>query len=146
MARGRNKVFLVGQLGRDPEVRYTQSGTAVANFSLATTERRKRGEEWEDHTEWHNIVAWGKQAENCGQYLQKGSTVDVEGRIQARKWQDKEGNERVSSEIVVNDILFLARLRQNGTGQPARKEPAAAAASATPADGLPPGWEDTIPF
>jgi len=111
MARGVNKAILIGNLGKDPEVRYTQSGTAVGNFTLATTERRKQGEEWVDHTEWHNIVAWGRQAELCSQYLQKGSTVYIEGRIQTRKWQDKDGNNRYSTEIVVNDIQFLNRTK-----------------------------------
>jgi single-strand DNA-binding protein len=111
MARGVNKAILIGNLGKDPEVRYTQNGTAVGNFTLATTERRKQGEEWTDHTEWHNIVAWGRQAELCSQYLQKGSTVYIEGRIQTRKWQDKDGNNRYSTEIVVNDIQFLNRTK-----------------------------------
>lgn len=114
MARGVNKVILLGNLGKDPEVRYTQSGTAVGNFTLATTERRKQGDEWGDHTEWHNIVAWGRQAELCSQYLQKGSTVYIEGRIQTRKWQDKEGNNRYTTEIVVGDIQFLNRTKSQG--------------------------------
>lgn len=128
MARGVNKVILIGNLGKDPEIRYTQTGTAVGNFSLATTERRKQGEEWVDHTEWHNIVVFGRQADLCNQYLQKGSTVYVEGRIQTRKWQDKDGNNRYSTEIVVNDIQFLGRTKgqgydagagQQGGGRPA---------------------------
>jgi len=114
MARGVNKVILLGNLGRDPEVRYTQSGTAVANFTLATTERRKQGEEWTDHTEWHNIVAWGRQAESCSQYLQKGSQVYIEGRLQTRKWDDKDGNTRYMTEIVVGDIQFLGRTKGPG--------------------------------
>ncbi len=117
MARGVNKAILIGNLGKDPEIRYTQSGTAVGNFSLATTERRKQGEEWVDHTEWHNIVVFGRQADLCNQYLQKGSSVYIEGRIQTRKWQDKEGNNRYSTEIVVNDIQFLGRTKgQEGGG------------------------------
>ncbi|MBI5445475.1 MAG: single-stranded DNA-binding protein [Deltaproteobacteria bacterium] len=115
MARGVNKVILIGNLGKDPEVRYTQGGTAVGNFSLATTERRKQGETWADHTEWHNIVVFGRQAELSSQYLQKGSTVYVEGRLQTRKWQDKEGNNRYMTEIVVNDIQFLGRTKGQAT-------------------------------
>lgn len=117
MARGVNKAILIGNLGKDPEIRYTQSGSAVCNFSLATTERRKQGEEWVDHTEWHNVVAWARQAELCNQYLQKGSSVYIEGRIQTRKWDDKEGNARYTTEIVVGDIQFLSRTKgQEGGG------------------------------
>ncbi|MDF1553107.1 MAG: single-stranded DNA-binding protein [Deferrisomatales bacterium] len=116
MARGVNKAILLGNLGKDPEVRYTQSGSAVANFSLATTERRKQGEEWTDHTEWHNIVVFGKTAENCGQYLQKGSQVYLEGRIQTRKWDDKDGNTKYMTEIVAFDIQFLSRTKGQGEG------------------------------
>jgi single-strand DNA-binding protein len=117
MARGVNKAILLGNLGKDPELRFTQSGTAVANFSLATTERRKRGEEWVDQTEWHNIVAWGRQAEICNQYLQKGSQVYIEGRIQTRKWEGQDGNTRYMTEVVVNEIQFLGRTK--GPGQDA---------------------------
>ncbi len=121
MARGVNKAILIGNLGKDPEIRYTQSGNAVCNFSLATTERRKQGEEWADHTEWHNVVAWGRQAELCNQYLQKGSSVYIEGRIQTRKWEDKDGNARYTTEIVVGDIQFLGRTKGSeggGHGEP----------------------------
>jgi single-strand DNA-binding protein len=116
MARGVNKAILLGNLGKDPEVRYTQSGSAVANFSLATTERRKQGDEWGDHTEWHNIVVFGKTAENCGQYLQKGSQVYLEGRIQTRKWEDREGNTKYMTEIVAFDVQFLGRTKGQGEG------------------------------
>lgn len=126
MARGVNKVILIGNLGKDPEIRYTQSGTAVCTFSLATSERRKQGEEWVDHTEWHNIVAWARHAELCNQYLQKGSTVYIEGRIQNRKWQDKDGNNRYTTEIVVNDIQFLNRIKGQGGESGAYDAPRAA--------------------
>ena len=118
MARGVNKAILLGNLGKDPEVRYTQSGSAVANFSLATTERRKQGDQWVDHTEWHNIVVFGKTAENCSQYLQRGSQVYIEGRIQTRKWEDKDGNTRYMTEVVANDVQFLSRTkgREDGGG------------------------------
>ena len=114
MAKGVNKAILLGNLGKDPEIRYTQSGGAVANFSLATTERRKQGEEWTDHTEWHNIVVFGKTAENCGQYLQKGSQVYLEGRIQTRKWEDRDGNTKYMTEIVAFDVQFLSRTKGQG--------------------------------
>ena len=103
-----NKVILVGRLGRDPEVRYTGAGQAVANFSLATDESyRDRNGERQKRTEWHKIVLWGKQAEIAQQYLKKGSLIFVEGRIQSREWQDKEGQKRTSFEIVANNFRML---------------------------------------
>jgi single-strand DNA-binding protein len=103
-----NKVILVGRLGRDPETRYTGGGQAVANFSLATDESYKdRNGERQKRTEWHKIVVWGKQAEIAQQYLKKGSLVFVEGRIQSREWQDKEGQKRTSFEIVANNFRML---------------------------------------
>lgn len=112
---GINKAILVGNLGRDPEVRYTSSQMPVCNFSIATTERRKDSSgQWNDHTEWHNIVTFGKTAENCKQYLKKGSQVFVEGRIQTRKWQDKEGRDRYTTEIVAMTVQFLGSRRSDG--------------------------------
>ncbi len=103
-----NKVILVGRLGRDPETRYTGSGQAVANFSLATDETYKdRNGERQKRTEWHKIVVWGKQAEIAQQYLKKGSLIFIEGRIQSREWQDKEGQKRTSFEIVANNFRML---------------------------------------
>ncbi len=116
MARGVNKVILIGNLGKDPELRYSQGGTAVANFSLATTERQKKEGEWVDHTEWHNIVVFGKTAENCSNYLSKGSSCYVEGRIQTRKWQDKSGNDRWTTEIVAFNVQFLGGKGGSGGG------------------------------
>jgi single-strand DNA-binding protein len=107
MASGVNKVIMVGNLGRDPEVRYTQSGNAVCNLRLAVTERRRDGEEWKDHTEWVNIVCFGKTAENAGKYLSKGRQIYTEGRLQTRKWEDKEGNDRYTTEVVANQVVFL---------------------------------------
>jgi single-strand DNA-binding protein len=115
MARDVNKVLLIGHLGRDPEVRYTQSGTAVSNLSLATTNRIKRGGEYEDVTEWHKIVAWGKLAEICGEYLQKGSKIYVEGRLQTRKWEDREGVDRYVTEVVVSDMVMLDSRNQGAS-------------------------------
>ena len=108
MARGVNKVILIGNLGNDPEVRYTQGGQAVANFRIATTEQwtGKDGQQ-QERTEWHNIVVWGKSAENCGKYLSRGRQVYVDGRLQTREWQDKEGQKRYTTEVVANDIQFL---------------------------------------
>jgi single-strand DNA-binding protein len=103
-----NKVILVGRLGRDPETRYTGGGQAVANFSLATDESYKdRNGERQKRTEWHKIVVWGKQAEIAQQYLKKGSLIFIEGRIQSREWQDKEGQKRTSFEIVANNFRML---------------------------------------
>ena len=103
-----NKVILVGRLGRDPETRYTGGGQAVANFSVATDESYKdRNGERQKRTEWHKIVVWGKQAEIAHQYLKKGSLIFVEGRIQSREWQDKEGQKRTSFEIVANNFRML---------------------------------------
>ncbi|HYL82746.1 MAG TPA: single-stranded DNA-binding protein [Candidatus Angelobacter sp.] len=108
MAMSVNKVILVGRLGRDPETRYTGSGQAVANFSLATDESYKdRNGERQKRTEWHKIVVWGKQAEIAQQYLKKGSLVFIEGRIQSREWQDKEGQKRTSFEIVASNFRML---------------------------------------
>ena len=103
-----NKVILVGRLGRDPETRFTGGGQAVANFSVATDETYKdRNGERQKRTEWHKIVVWGKQAEIAQQYLKKGSLVYIEGRIQSREWQDKEGQKRTSFEIVASNFRML---------------------------------------
>ncbi len=103
-----NRVILVGRLGRDPETRYTGSGQAVANFSVATDESYKdKNGERQKRTEWHKIVVWGKQAEIAQQYLKKGSLIFIEGRIQSREWQDKEGQKRTSFEIVANNFRML---------------------------------------
>jgi single-strand DNA-binding protein len=103
-----NKVILVGRLGRDPETRYTGGGQAVANFSVATDETYKdRNGERQKRTEWHKIVVWGKQAEIAQQYLKKGSLIFIEGRIQSREWQDKEGQKRTSFEIVATNFRML---------------------------------------
>ena len=105
-----NKVLLIGNLGKDPEVRYTASGTAVASFSLATSEKFKNKEgEWEERTEWHNATLWGRLAEIAGEYLGKGKTVYIEGRLQTRKWQDKDGKDRYTTEIVGEKMQMLSR-------------------------------------
>jgi single-strand DNA-binding protein len=110
-----NKVILVGRLGRDPETRYTGGGQAVANFSVATDETYKdKSGERQKHTEWHKIVVWGKQAEIAQQYLKKGSLIFIEGRIQSREWQDKEGQKRTSFEIVANNFRMLGGRGDSG--------------------------------
>jgi len=112
-----NKAILIGNLGRDPELRYTQGGQAVANFSIATTERySSRDGERQERTEWHNIVTWGKTAENCAQYLSKGSSCYVEGRLQTREWEDKEGNKRRTTEVVAQVVQFIGGRRGAGSG------------------------------
>ena len=110
MAQGVNKAIILGNLGRDPELRYTQNGTAVANFSIATTERwNDRDGQRQEHTEWHRVVAWGKLAEICGQYLTKGKQIYIEGSIRTRQWEDRDGNTRYTTEIRANNMLMLGR-------------------------------------
>ena len=113
---GINKVILIGRLGRDPEVRYTPDGTAVANFSIATsTEWNDKGTgERKEKTEWHRIVAWRKLGEICGEYLSKGRQVYVEGRLQTREWEDRDGNKRYTTEVVATDIQFLGTRESSG--------------------------------
>ncbi len=103
-----NKVILVGRLGQNPEVRYTPSGAAVANFSIATNENwmDKAGQK-QERTEWHRVVVWGKSAENCSQYLSKGRQIYVEGRLQTRQWQDKDGQTKYTTEIQAQTVQFL---------------------------------------
>jgi single-strand DNA-binding protein len=155
-----NKVILIGNLGRDPEVRYLPSGDAVANFSIATTEKWKdKSGDMQEQTEWHRISFFGRQAEICGEYLRKGSSVYVEGRLQTRKWTDKDGNERSTTEIRGDRMQMLggrgggsAEMREppdNGGAEsaaPAKKPAVAAAAGgakkSTGFDDL----DDDIPF
>ncbi len=122
-----NQCNFIGRLGRDPETRYTQSGKAVASFSLACSEKRGG----EESTEWVNIVAWEKLAEICGQYLTKGSLVFISGRMQTRKWQDKEGNDRYTTEIVAREMKMLDKRSDGG-----QQERGAA----------PPMGDDSVPF
>ena len=129
MAAGVNKVILIGNLGRDPELRYTQSGQAVANFTLATTETwNKREGGREERTEWHRIVAWGRTAELCAQYLSKGRTVYVEGRLQTREWENREGQKQKTTEVVALSVQFLGGPR--GSGANAAQDSGANAAQA----------------
>lgn len=112
---GVNKVILVGRLGTDPEVRYTNNGKAVAKLSIATSENwsDKEGQR-QERTEWHRIVVWGKLGELCGEYLKKGRQVFIEGRLQTRSWEDKEGQKRYTTEIVAQNIQFLGGRAENG--------------------------------
>lgn len=110
-----NKVILLGNLGTDPELRYTPGGVAVCNFSLATNERGRKGD-GDEKTEWHRIVVWDKLAERCNEYLKKGRTIYLEGRLQTRKWQDRDGHDRYTTEIVAQIIQFVGGDRQGGQG------------------------------
>ena len=117
---GINKVILIGRLGRDPEVRYTPDGTAVANFSIATsTEWTDKGSgDKKEKTEWHRIVAWRRLGEICGEYLAKGRQVYVEGRLQTREWEDRDGNKRYTTEVVATDVQFLGAKESAGQQGP----------------------------
>jgi single-strand DNA-binding protein len=119
MARGINKVILIGHLGQDPEVRALPSGSSIANLRIATTEswKDKQSGEFKEQTEWHTVVLFGRTAEVAAEYLKKGSQVYIEGRLRTRKWQDKTGNDRYSTEIVGNDMQMLGGRGQGGGGQ-----------------------------
>ncbi len=131
MARGVNKVILVGNLGQDPELRYTGSGTAVCNLRLATNESYKDAAgEWVERTEWHSIVAWSRLAEICNEYLKKGSQVYFEGSLQTRSYEDKDGNTKYVTEVKAKEMMMLSGRGTNGDSYTA---PAPAAATAKPA-------------
>ena len=150
-----NKVILVGNLGRDPETRYTTSGDAVTNIRLATTDtwKDKAGEK-QERTEWHNIVFYGRQAEIAGEYLKKGRQIYVEGRLQTRKWQDKEGQDRYTTEIIADRMQMLGS--REGSGAPVAAEPSERASTAEPRGAVKSGagpakknvddLDDDIPF
>ena len=112
-----NRVIITGNLGQKPELKKANSGLAITNLRVATNERVKDGDQWKDHTEWHTIVVFGKQAENCEQFLDKGSKVAVEGKIRTRQWEDKEGNKRYNTEIVADRVEFMTR-PENGMARP----------------------------
>jgi len=141
-----NKVILIGNLGRDPELRYTQGGQAVANFTLATTERfsGRDGGERQERTEWHRVTAWGRTAELCAQYLSKGRSVYVEGRLQTREWEDKEGQKRRTTEIVALSVQFLGG-REGGAGA-GGGAPRSTGGAPPAEDESPPPPADDIPF
>ncbi len=160
MAKGTvNKVILVGRLGGDPDVRYTPNGMAIAKFNLATNERVPAGEgNWEDRTEWHRIVVFGKLAETCGNYLSKGRLVYLEGSLRTQQWEDAQGVKRYTTEIVARDMTMLGggggegqqSQGQQAQGQSAgRPQSTQGASGRSQADELPPhpgGPDDDIPF
>ena len=125
MARGINKVILIGNLGADPETRHTAGGSAVTNLSLATTEawRDRQTGENQEKTEWHRVVMFSKLAEIAGEYLRKGSKVYIEGRLQTRKWQDRDGNDRYTTEIVANEMQMLDSKGGQGAPQQGGNQP-----------------------
>ena len=135
-----NKAILIGNLGRDPELRHTTAGQPVCEFSLATNEkwRDSQGQQHE-RTEWHRIIVWGKQGENAARFLTKGRQVYVEGRIQSREWEDKDGNKRTTTEIVAHSVQFLSGGDSGGGGSQRREH------SAPSSDGNP-FTDDHIPF
>ena len=142
MANGLNKAILIGNLGRDPELRYTPSGVAVANFNIATSETwtNKEGEK-ETRTEWHRIVAFGRLGEICGEYLAKGRQVYIEGRIQTRDWEDQNGVKRYTTEIVAAQMIMLGARESGGTFKPE-----GLAAGGAPRSPIQAPEDDDIPF
>ncbi len=143
MAKSVNKVILLGNVGKDPEIRSTPGGTMVANFTLATSDRQKDAQgNWQDHTEWHNLVAFSRTAEIIRDYVKKGSKLYVEGRIQTRSWDDKEsGQKRYRTEIIVADLSLLSA-REEGAGGYTRT--AAPASSSSNFDQRPPAGQDDL--
>ena len=146
MARGVNKVILVGNLGKDPDVRYMPSGSAVANVTLATSEtwKDKQTGEKQERTEWHNIAFFGRLAEIAGESLKKGSQVYVEGSLRTRKWQDKSGNDRYTTEVIASDMQMLGG--RGGGGSAPAEAPPRASQSGGGTDAEAPEFEDDIPF
>lgn len=152
---GVNKAILVGNLGRDPELRTTPNGQSVVNFTLATSETwtDKSGERVE-RTEWHRIVVWGRTAEMCAQYLSKGRTVYIEGRIQTREWEDKDGNKRYTTEINANTVNFIGPRPSGGGGGDSAGGPSGGSSDAgdphgsndSPSGDAGPAVDDNIPF
>ncbi len=144
MARGINKVILIGNLGADPDTRYMPSGSAVTNIRIATSEswKDKQSGDQQERTEWHNIAFFGRLAEIAAEYLRKGSQVYVEGRLRTRKWQDKQGNDRYTTEIVANEMQMLGS--RQGAGAPAMtgSPPQSSQPSAPSSD----DFDDDIPF
>ena len=145
-----NKVILVGNVGRDPELRYTSSGTAVANFSLATSRRYKdRDGNRQEQTEWHRVVAWARTAEIVNQYANKGKQLFIEGRLQTRQWEDRDGNTRYTTEVVADNIQLLGRAGGgggNGSGDYGDPGPSGPDGGSASDDGNAPVNDDDIPF
>jgi len=147
MARGVNKVILIGNLGQDPEVRYTPNGAAVTNISLATAEswKDKQSGELQTRTEWHRIVLFSRLAEIASEYLKKGSKVYIEGRLQTRKWEDKNGVERYTTEIVGNELQMLDS-RGDAAGGSTKPAFQSAPAGASPEPAVSEDFDDDVPF
>ncbi|MGI9558734.1 MAG: single-stranded DNA-binding protein [Thermodesulfobacteriota bacterium] len=144
--RGVNKVTIIGNVGSDPEMKHTASGQAVANFSVATNESwtNKEGEK-QERTEWHRIVAWGRLAEICGQYLSKGTPVYLEGSIRTRSWEDRDGNTKYTTEVHAKDMQFLGSARDSGGGAGGGAEKSSGENS-PPLDIPENNMDDDIPF
>lgn len=149
-SRGINKVILVGNLGADPEIRYTQSNTAITNLSIATSEtwKDKQTGEAREQTEWHRCVAYRRLAEISGEYLKKGSKVYVEGRLQTRKWTDQNNIERYTTEIIINDLQMLDGKPQGNQQQqrPQQSQQHPAQPSQSQGGGNQPNFDDDVPF
>jgi single-strand DNA-binding protein len=147
MARGINKAIVVGNLGRDPEVRYSANGNAIANVTIATTDswKDRQSGERQEKTEWHRVVFFGRLAEIAGEYLKKGSQVYVEGRLQTRKWEDRDGNERYTTEIVAADMQMLGG-RGGGGGGDTQGGSAPDFNETSPASSTSGDFDDDIPF
>ena len=147
MARGLNKVLLIGNLGADPEIKYSANGNAIANLRLATTEGRKnRDGEWEDVTEWHRVVMFGKQAETCKDYLRKGSKIFIEGRIQTRSWDDQSGQKRYTTEVVGFTLLMLDSRNQDTSGEQPQRQGGQSSFNASQPPSNTPAADDDLPF
>ena len=146
MARGINKVILVGNLGADPETRYMPSGGAVTNVRIATSEswKDKNTGEQQERTEWHNVAFFGRLAEIAGEYLRKGSQVYVEGRLRTRKWQDRDGNDRYTTEVIANEMQMLGG--RPGSGAPARGDSGPQPGPMPPSPPADTAFDDDIPF
>lgn len=147
MARGVNKVILVGNLGKDPEVRYMPSGSAVANVTLATSDqwKDKQTGEQQERTEWHNVVFFNRLAEIVGEYLKKGSQVYVEGSLRTRKWQDREGRDRYTTEIVASEMQMLGG-RGGGNYNAGQDDSSRRSSGPAPAGEPAEAFDDDIPF
>lgn len=146
MARGINKVIVVGNLGQDPETRYMPSGSAVTNMTVATNEmwKDKQTGEQKERTEWHRVAMFGKLAEIAAEYLRKGSQVYIEGKLRTRKWQDKQGNDRYTTEIIADEMQMLGG-RGGGGGAPASQDSGSSGPAPGPSDDGS-GFDDDIPF
>lgn len=147
-SKGVNKCILIGHLGQDPEIRYMPSGGAVANLTLATSEswRDKQTGEMKEKTEWHRVCIFGKLAEIAGEYLRKGSQVYIEGSLQTRKWQDQSGQDRYTTEVVVNVGGSMQMLGGNGNQAGSQKPQQPAQQPQAPQNEPPQDWDDQIPF